>query len=460
MSHCCVLWDASQLWGILLLRALQEFEVPLKLVRAKEISQHLHSGKSPSMLIVPGGTARLKSQALGASGLAAVRAFVEGGGHYLGFCGGAGLGLNSKNGLALCPWERDNIRDRLQHLVSGYMRVELPQSGKKESQHYLVPNGLGSMSPCPTLPVWWPGRFCVGRPGDAGNPADNSNGNSAKPEEIEVLAAYSSAGPDFRVADLALDTLPPQTLRAWEKAYGIRIGTDFMRGQPCIIHSRKGRGSYTLSYSHLETPDSPDANLWLAHLLRRLGGLNLKRNSPDFHQADKQNHSRRDDDRDNWTLRPWDVAAMPLLWQDRLLLRASEVVDELFELGREHGLFYRRSSWLIGWRTGIPGSNMNNLRLGLRVLLSAEPSAGVQRLWAQLRPGFAEKVMAFREGVIHLLLAERLAATLAKTAPEAISLAELQARRLELFGPPMEGGGLYLEIWRILDALLSEMWVE
>ncbi len=444
--YCCVLWDASQLWGILVLRALQEFEVPLKLVRAKEISQHLHSGKSPSVLIVPGGTARLKSKALGASGLAAVRSFVDGGGHYLGFCGGAGLGLNSKDGLALCPWERDSIRDRLQHLVSGYMRVELPKNNKDAktgSHHYLVPDGLESMethpSPqtLPALPVWWPGRFCVGQP------AQENTCSGGQREEVEILAAYSSAGPDFRVADLALDTLPPQTLLAWEKAYGIRIGTDFMRGQPCIIHSRKGRGSYTLSYSHLETPDSQDANLWLAHLLQQLGDLNPRQNS-----------------RGNWTLQPWDVGNMPLLWQDRKLLKALEVVEELFELGREHGLFYQRSSWLIGWRTGIPGSNMNNLRLGLRVLLSAEPSEKVQRLWVAIQPGFAENVAAFKEGVSHLLLAERLAATLAKTAPEAISLAELQARRLELFGPPMEGGGLYMEIWRVLDALLSEMWVE
>lgn len=417
------------------MRALQEFEVPLKLVRAQEISQHLHSGKSPSALIVPGGTARLKSKALGASGIAAIRSFVEGGGHYLGFCGGAGLGLNSKDGLALCPWERDSIRDRLQHLVSGHMHVTLPQRSQEREtslQHYLVPDALESTpARSTTLPVWWPGRFCVGQSGQAGR------------EKVEILAAYSTAGPDFRVADLPLDTLPPGTLQAWEKAYGIRIGTDFMRGQPCIIHARKGQGSYTLSYSHLETPDSPDANLWLAHLLQRLGGVNPRANS----QGD-------------WTLQPWDVGNMPLLWQDATLLKALEAMEGLFELGREHGLFYQRSSWLIGWRTGIPGSNMNNLLLGLKVLLSVEPTEKVQRLWKTMQPGFAEKVAAFKERVSHLLLAERLAATLAKTAPEAISLADLQARRLELFGPPMEGGGLYLEIWQVLDALLSEMWVE
>ena len=40
-----------------------------------------------------------------------------------------------------------------------------------------------------------------------------------------------------------------------------------------MVAGNYGQGRYVLSYSHLETPDSPDANAWLAHLLRVLAGL-------------------------------------------------------------------------------------------------------------------------------------------------------------------------------------------
>ena len=58
--------------------------------------------------------------------------------------------------------------------------------------------------------------------------------------------------------------------------------------------SSESRGSYTLSYSHLETPGSPQANAWLAHLLRSLAGL-----SPHTDATPS-----------------WDVAAQPVLWPD------------------------------------------------------------------------------------------------------------------------------------------------
>ncbi|SHN66285.1 BPL-N domain-containing protein [Desulfovibrio litoralis] len=429
-SKCWVLWDASQLWGILVIHALKAFDIPFRVVSIKEITQELNSDKRPNLLIVPGGTARLKSQALGQTGKQAILSFVATGGNYLGFCGGAGLGLNNKNTLGLCPWERETIADRLQHLVSGYMLTDL------NHQHELVPktikNAPDASQTCSPLPIWYPGRF--------GTNTSHTNFNQNNPinqSKVEVLAAYNSAGPDFRVADLALSSLPKGTLQAWEKEYGICIGSGFMQQQPCIVHGKYGQGSYTLSYSHLETPASPSANLFFSHLLEKLAELKVGQN----------------------IIEKWNIAEMPLVWHEKTLEKARLIIQDLFNLGFEHYLFYERSSWLIGWKTGIPGANMNNLRIALAVLLSEEPSQAMLKKWSELKHEFETDLELFHKNVTHLLLAERLAGTLAKTAPEAIRLAELQAKRLELFGHPMEGGGLYLKLWTKLDALLRAKWI-
>ena len=115
-----MLWDASHLWGYVALHALRAAGVPHRVLKASEIAQEGVSGKA---LLVPGGGARAKAAALGSAGMEAVRAFVRGGGAYLGICGGAGLALSS--GIGLSPWKRAGMSDRLQHLVSGHIACSL-----------------------------------------------------------------------------------------------------------------------------------------------------------------------------------------------------------------------------------------------------------------------------------------------------------------------------------------------
>jgi len=93
MSTLHILWDESHVWGLLAWRAVESMGLPYRLVRAQEIADGLLSRNPPALLLVPGGTARLKADALGETGMQAVRDYVAGGGSYLGFCGGAGLGL-------------------------------------------------------------------------------------------------------------------------------------------------------------------------------------------------------------------------------------------------------------------------------------------------------------------------------------------------------------------------------
>ncbi|NLV96653.1 MAG: biotin--protein ligase, partial [Desulfovibrionales bacterium] len=79
-----------------MIRAVKALGFKPTLVSAKQITAGILSTLTPSTLLVPGGWARLKSLALGASGRQAIRDYLERGGHYLGVCGGAGLGLASE----------------------------------------------------------------------------------------------------------------------------------------------------------------------------------------------------------------------------------------------------------------------------------------------------------------------------------------------------------------------------
>ena len=422
-----ILWDASTIWGLMALRAAQAFALPCRLVKAQEIAQGLLSGKPPAMLLVPGGAARLKCAALGRAGREAIRAYVRAGGRYLGFCGGAGLGLTAGSeaeGLGLCPWGRAGYGSRLQHLMSGHMLASvepgsLTPAVLPAAPHSSEETGSGEGRMQASLPVWWPGRFAPRRDGN-----------------VRVLARYAVPDRDFWVADMALGTVPRGTLDAWRDLYGVNLSTDFLTGQPVIIHGAFGRGTYTLSYSHLETPDSPQANAWLAHLLSAQAGL-----SPQGTRVPA-----------------WEPDSEPPLWdeteENAPLLRARIQTMRLLHTGAAHNLLFHRTHWLMGWRTGIPGAALNSLRAGLSAALRHPPTGETRRYWKQHRAHFATIFPLFRQGAENYLLAERLATTLGPSMPDAVSARSLEEQRRAIFGHAMTGGGLIGDVQAMLDEII------
>lgn len=400
-----ILWDESHIWGLIAWRAAAAMGLPYQLVKGKDIAQGVLSGKSssipPGLLLVPGGTARLKALSLGKKGCEAIRQYVAKGGQYLGICGGAGLGLSDPDGLGLCPWTRAAYTDRLQHLVSGHVLARC--TGER-----LTP-----------LPVWWPGRFDP-QPGSA----------------VTVLATYDSPADDLWMADLPLHSLPNSIFGEWQALYGINMRPDFMRGQPCVIHGAYGLGNYTLSYSHLETPHSPDANTWLAQLLHNFGGF----------------------DPITTRIPPWDVEAQDAVWplnaDTSPLWEAREGVRRIMELGLTHNLLFRRTEWLWGWRAGIPGAALNNIYASLCTALALPPTAEAMAWWYKKREAFCRTMPLFCQGVEGYLLAERLATTLNSSLPDAVDRQGLKVQRTALFGPPMSGGGMYKELLDVVDELV------
>lgn len=397
-----LLWDDAHIWGHMALRALDALGLCRRVIKARDIAHGALSCKPP-LLLVPGGTARLKARALGTAGCEAIRAYVAEGGVYLGFCGGAGLGLSGDNGLHLCPWKRATYSNRTQHLTSGHIICATRA------------HPLSLIQGEAPLPVWWPGRFAP--------QAD---------ESVTVLASYQCAHTDLCLADIPLASLPADTLGTWRAVYGVDMGLAFMTGQPCVITGVYGQGRYVLSYSHLETPDSPAANAWFVHLLHTLAHIQPAKNS----------------------LPPWDVAAQPVLWPRKAafapLHEAREGLLRLMDLGVAHNLLFRRTPWLYGWRAGIPGAALNNLHAALCVACAQTPTPRALAYWHTQCSAFARAVPLFLQGVEGYLLAERLATTL----PDTVDRRGLRCQREALFGLPMEGGGLYQELVTIADELV------
>ncbi len=403
-----ILWDASHIWGYLLLHAVRSTGIPFRVLKGLDIAQ---TGLSGKMLMVPGGSARRKAAALGPAGAQAVRRFVKEGGRYLGFCGGAGLAL--ADGLGLCPWMRDGMTDRLQHLVSGHFACDLAEGS------VLVPASMAGKTAL--LPVWWPGRF---------NEPD-------EPGPVEVLARYRAPGPDLYVADMPFSSMPGDILSEWQTMYGVTLRPSLLDGRPCAVAGDYGKGSWLLSYSHLETPagdfsGSEQASAWLLHILRQWCGLPA----------------------DMTTLPPLDFGSLPVLWEDKVLLEARAALLELLALAKELGLLFPRNLWLLGWRAGVPGAQFNSLNAALSTTLSLTPDKRRAALWRRLRDDFAGDFSLFFQGARSWLLARRLADTLADSAPGMLPRELLVDQRRALFGSPMFGGGLSEQLLEKLEALV------
>lgn len=402
-----ILWDASHIWGYLLLHAVRSTGIPFRVLKGLDIAQ---TGLSGKMLMVPGGSARRKAEALGTAGMEEVRRFVQKGGHYAGFCGGAGLALAGS--LGLCPWNRDGMADRLQHLVSGHFSCSLAEG------HPLVPSDLAGKTAL--LPVWWPGRF---------NEPENADG-------VEVLARYRAPGPDLYVADLPYASMPSDILAEWNAMYGVTLRPSLLDGRPCVVSGNYGKGSWLLSYSHLETPTdfpgSEQAGAWLLHILRSWCDPSLTMTA----------------------LPELSFDALPVLWEDEVLLSAKARLQKLIALAGELGLLFPRNRWLLGWRSGVPGAQFNSLNAALSTTLSLPPDERRLHIWKEKRNDFEKAFALFAQGARSWLLARRLADTLADSAPGMLPRELLVDQRSALFGSPMFGGGLSEQLLDMLEDLV------
>lgn len=392
-----LLWDESHLWGLLLLRALQAMNVPTTVIRAEQVRAGVLDRLSPTRLLVPGGWARLKSLALDDTGLRAIRAFVRAGGGYLGLCGGAGLALASEHGtrfLELCSWSRKPACDRLPNF-SGHLRCRVCAGPPAHEEQ---------------LPVWWPSQFA---------PDPNS--------PLEILASYEGPGPGFWSADLDWSAVAPAEVRQWEALYGINLDPERLRGEPCIVRGTYGQGTFVLSYAHLETPDSPQANALLARL------LGVTECGP---------------------IPAWNIVSERAQWEDPDLAAMQTALADLIRFGQSHFLLSWRTPWLLGWRRGVPGSPINFLLAMTWQARQARTSSRARAFWAGHGRDCRRLCLDFCQQTRHYLLMERRIMATAPSSPETSASPGLQRRKLELFGKFPGYGGMYGQILSTLDELL------
>jgi hypothetical protein len=282
------------------LEAHEALGLPLLPVSAAEVAAGALAGAR--LLVVPGGWPALKAKALGAAGAAAVYGFVENGGVYLGFCGGAGLALSEQDGLGLVELGRCRGRGRLPSL-SGPLWVE---PGPGAGEH---PLWQGISSPA-VFQVWWPGQFQQDLDGSA-----------------RALALYQAPAPGLCSADLHVDQVDEADWPAREREYGIRLDPRGLAGRPAVIEARLGRGLALLSYLHLDTPGDPSGARALGNLWQHWLGV-----EPGTDARPAQ-------------------AAPPSSLGAELARRA----EALWRLGGELGLWQERHPLMPLWRRGVRG---------------------------------------------------------------------------------------------------------
>ncbi len=391
-------WDHSHIWGFLAWHSLHSLGLPYRIVSAKDI---LNEGIKTNLLLVPGGSAKHKSQELGSKGLEIIKKFIADGGKYLGFCGGAGFALSEKESLGICPWKRSTIHDRLLHHVSGHLYVTC-------SDDKIIPSDKENK----TLPVWFPARFA-------------SDSDTSKENTPRVLARYSKISTDLYLSDLPLSLFKPEYAQESFDMYGKKLDP-LLYGEPTTIRGEYGKGEYIISYAHLETPNSCFANRFYFNILE------------DFAQLDNISAN---------CVPELKLSSLEIKWQDDLLARTQMKLESLFNLALDLHLLFYRTPWLYGWKTGLQGVQLANLRMALSVLQNLPPNDKMFQKWNKSKEDFENLFDIFYEGVQSWFYARRLCLSL----PDVISPDLLSDQQARLFGKAMEMGGICSDLVRILE---------
>lgn len=412
-----VLWDQSLLWGLICVETLRELGVPFRLRSAKEVAGGALDRHR--ILLVPGGWASHKVHALAEAGKLQIRQFVERGGSYLGFCGGAGLALSSPQSIGLVPLKRMPLAERLPS-ASGEVWIQgVPD--------HPIWEGLPTAVP---VCIWWPSQF-------AKEEASQSLG----------LATYLAPGKDFWVADLPFSDMPEESIpwKDWEKIYGINLDPSRLMGQSALIETRRGKGKLILSYPHLDTPDHPWANRLLLRSLQY-----LDREAAPFFPEKVLNAEG-----------PVPPAEPPGPQTLRHLRRAGEEAAALIHFGERQLFWSWRRPWLLNWRRGIRGLEYGTLAVVMAHLL--EGIAGIIRddgeaddPWLEQAQEMEEKVTHFCNLARSLLMEEKLATQTRNLTKLGKVNAAVDRLRAQLFGDRMNHGGLCRELFDQLDGFLLE----
>ena len=412
-------WDQSLVWGLICRQTLRQLRIPFHLLSGADIGAGALA--SYRVLLAPGGWAAHKIRALGKAGRDHIARFIERGGSYLGFCGGAGMALSSPPSLELTPFERVPPTERLPNASGGVIVRGIVGH----------PAWQGLPEDIPTS-IWWPAQFSW----------------QFLPRSL-CLGFYKAPGEDFWVADLPLADFRGRQMNwaDWEKVYGINLDPQRLLGLPAMLETRRGRGRLILSYPHMETPGDSLANRLLGNVLGYL-----------------DNHSAKHLGAVQTAPAP---AAIPRFPPGRATIRLLEEINdrvrELIAFGERQLLWFRYRPWLLRWQRGIRGLEYSMLAVSSDFLLKL-----AKQLAAAAKPGKADPwlepvrrlqadVDEFCSQAKILLTEEKLAAQTGQLTKLGSVNERVDLLRKGLFGARMNHGGLCRQMFDAFDGMLLQL---
>jgi len=404
------LWDESFLWGLMAYRALKGCGLRFDLLRAEDIK---HGALDHyAMLFVPGGWASNKGKALGEAGIEAVRRFVQSGGSYLGFCGGAGLATKARGGIGLLDVQRKPTANRVPSF-SGRIKVTVNdhpvwEAIRKNQSHRTTDDGQRTTN---IFHAWWPSQFVVNR------------------DSVNVLASFGDALPDAFSSDLNVGDVAG----GWsdlEALYQILLDPRRLSGEPAVVEGIYGRGKVVLSLLHFDTPDDEKGQRVLLNLWNYLGG-ECGGISDNPHVPGKT----------------------------RCNVPLENMCADLIAFGERNFLWFWRNRMLLQWRRGVRGLEYNAL-----YILAKEIAEIVHTNYGGSVPdrvpaleSIEMKVREFVEHAKELLLLERFELQKGPITYIQCDNPDIQRLRTTLFGSAKSHGGMFKEVLDAVDRLLYEL---
>ncbi len=402
------LWDESFLWGLMAYESLKKNCLPFELIRSDDIkNKKIHTYK---MLFVPGGWASNKLKTLGEEGITEIKRFVENGGAYLGFCGGAGLA--TMDGIGLLNIKRRATKERVPSF-SGRIKVNT-------IEHPIWMN----LSKDIIFHAWWPSQFIV------------------HDEKIRILANYREAMPDAFTSDLCIGDVINSN-NTWNKLEAIyKINLDPLRlyGEPAVVEGYYGKGKVILSLIHFDTPD----DLVGHSILKRLWEYLLEDEIPTQTFASK-----------NCSEKPCNASNLPII------IELFDTVQDLVNLGTRNFLWYKKNPMLFQWRRGVRGLEYCTLYVLIKkiaeLLTSEKPhSISDEDLNTQLLK-IRDILLPFCEKSKQLLILERFALQDRHITYEKSDDLHIQTIRNELFSNSKSYGGMFKRLLNMIDKLLYDL---
>jgi glutamine amidotransferase-like uncharacterized protein len=416
------LWDESFLWGLMSYKALKTIGLPFELIRSDDIKKE--ELKNYKMLFVPGGWASNKMKTLGEKGISEIKKFVDSGGNYLGFCGGAGLA--TMDGIGLLPIKRMPTKDRVPSF-SGRIHLNM-------NEHPIWNRAVGNNTSTiednasrithdasRIFHAWWPSQFLV------------------DDKTIKILATYGDALSDSFSSDLNVEDV--EANGGWselEEIYKINLNPQRLKDAPSVIEGSFGKGKVILSLIHFDTPNDTNGAKVLKNLWEYLNGSSKLRVTSD-----------KSKEKDN------DSEDSLLVNRYSLLNEIESAVDDLISIGMRNFLWFWRNPMLLQWRRGVRGLEYCTLYVMIKEIagIIKKRHSSVSSQQSDLNK-IKELLIPFTAKAKQLLILERYAMQNGHITYKKCDDPKIQEIRTGLFGNSKSHGELFKKLIDEVDKIL------